>query len=177
MVLISGKIIGTHCDRRDAWPCHWWKKEGLLYIPNKSGRKYGIYGQTWQCLMKKHRPMRRQGLQLPLLCIILPLRPCRLLRPSSAYHILVFTACFSHGKLVFRTFDDIWWHLMTPFWKSVFYSDLAHIFEVSKQFINPKKKRYGTRKEPKREAWTAPETEGHERCPFGGTDHRADDDS
>ena len=35
----------------------------------------------------------------------------------------------------------------------------------------------GTRKEPKREAWTAPETEGHERCPFGGTDHRADDDS
>ena len=152
MVLISGKIIGTHCDRRDAWPCHWWKKEGLLYIPNKSGRKYGIYGQTWQCLMKKHRPMRRQGLQLPLLCIILPLRPCLLLRPSSAYHILVFTACFSHGKPVFRTFDDIWWHLMTPFWKSEFYSDLAHIFEVSKQFINPKKKRYDTRKEPEREA-------------------------
>ena len=152
MVLISGRIIGTHCDRRDAWPCHWWKKEGLLYIPNKFGRKYGIYGQTCNVLWKKRRPMRRQGLQLPLLCIILPLRPCRLLRPSSAYHILVFTACFSHGKPVFRTFDDIWWHLMTPFWKSVFYSDLAHIFEVSKQFINPKKKRYGTRKEPERKA-------------------------
>ena len=83
------------------------KKGGPPLYPHKSGWKYGIYGQTWQCLMKKHRPMRRQGLQLPLLCIILPLRPCLLLRPSSAYHILVFTACFSHGKPVFRTFDDI----------------------------------------------------------------------
>ena len=152
MVLISGKIIGTHCDRRDAWPCHWWKKEGLLYISINPAGSTGYMGRPGNVLWKKRRPMRRQGLQLPLLCIILPSRPCRLLRPSSAYHILVFTACFPHGKPVFRTFDDIWWHLMTPFWKSVFYSDLAHIFEVSKQFINPKKKRYGTRKEPEREA-------------------------
>lgn len=26
------------------------KKEGLLYIPNKFGRKYGIYGQTCNVL-------------------------------------------------------------------------------------------------------------------------------
>lgn len=152
-VLISGRIIGTHCDRRDAWPCHWWKKEGLLYIPNKSGRKYGIYGQTWQCLMKKTPPHEKTGTSAPSALHNPPFAPVPAFSPfPSAYHILVFTACFSHGKPVFRTFDDIWWHLMTPFWKSVFYSDLAHIFEVSKQFINPKKKRYGTRKEPERKA-------------------------
>ena len=137
MVLISGKIIGTHCDRRDAWPCHWWKKEGLLYISINPAGSTGYMGRPGNVLWKKHRPMRRQGLQLPLLCIILPSHPCRLLRPSSAYHILVFTACFSHGKPVFRTFDDIWWHLMTPFWKSAYYLEIPHTFEASKQFINP----------------------------------------
>ena len=131
-VLIFGKIIGTHCDRRDAWPCHWWKKEGLLYIPNKSGRKYGIYGQTWQCLMKKHRPMRRQGLQLPLLCMERagalqpPLLPffCLWIRHPLSGHSPFWYPLFPipfHPH--FQTFHATWWHVTTTYWKSAYYSN------------------------------------------------------
>ena len=115
MVLISGKIIGTHCDWRDAWPCHWWKKEGLLYISINPAGSTGYMGRPGNILWKKRRPMRRQGLQLPLLCIILPLRPCRLFRPSPLHTISLFsrhvslTENQSFGHLM--TSDDTWWHL------------------------------------------------------------------
>lgn len=110
MVLISGKIIGTHCDRRDAWPCHWWKKEGLLYIPNKSGRKYGIYGQTWQCLMKKTPPHEKTGTSAPSALHNPPFAPV----PASSPFLRIPYPCF-HGMFLSRktSLSDIWRHLMT----------------------------------------------------------------
>lgn len=111
MILISGRIIGTHCDRRDAWPCHWWKKEGLLYIPNKSGRKYGIYGQTWQCLMKKTPPHEKTGTSAPSALHNPPFAPV----PTSSPFLRIPYPCF-HGMFLSRktSLSDIWWHLMTP---------------------------------------------------------------
>ena len=49
------------------------------------------------------------------------------------------------------TSDDAWWHLKTPFCKSIYYPILAFTFEVSKQSINSKVMIYGTEKRHGRE--------------------------
>ena len=110
MVLISGKIIGTHCDRRDAWPCHWWKKEGLLYISINPAGSTGYMGRPGNVLWKKRRPHEKTGTSAHSALHNPPFAPV----PTSSPFLCIPYPCF-HGMFLSRktSLSDIWRHLMT----------------------------------------------------------------
>ena len=73
------------------------KKGGPPLYLHKSGRKYGIYGQTWQCLMKKTPPHEKTGTSAPSALHNPPFAPV----PASSPFLRIPYPCF-HGMFPSR---------------------------------------------------------------------------
>lgn len=136
-VLIFGKIIGTHCDRRDAWNNTASRNRDMFWqtaIPTGTN----AFQTTQRVCCRLPGSDDNKGLQLPLLCMeragaLQPLPPflCLWIRYPLSGHSLFWYPLFPipfHPH--FQTFHATWWHVTTTYWKSAYYSNLPSTFEA-----------------------------------------------